>query len=84
MNHFPNDREDREFSNIMIVTNNNTIIHNIYMHHKECFYLESFITHVKTILKSVTFYHDDAKIETDLVQKEYELHPLPFDILLHE
>ena len=74
---------DREFSNILFISNN-TIIHHIYLHDKECFYLDTFINHINDVLKSVTFYHDDAKIETDLIQKEYELHALPFKVLLHE
>ena len=74
---------DREFSNILFISNN-TIIHHIYLHYKECFYLDTFINHINDVLKSVTFYHDDAKIETDLMQKEYELHALPFKILIHE
>ena len=74
---------DREFSNILFISNN-TIIHHIYLHYKECFYLDTFINHINYVLKSVTFYHDDAKIETDLIQKEYELHALPFKVLIHE
>jgi hypothetical protein len=74
---------DREFSNILFISNN-TIIHHIYLHYKECFYLDTFINHINDVLKSVTFYHDDAKIETDLMQKEYELHALPFKVLIHE
>ena len=74
---------DREFSNILFISNN-TIIHHIYLHDKECFYLDTFINHINDVLKSVTFYHDDAKIETDLIQKEYELHALPFKVLIHE
>ena len=74
---------DREFSNILFISNN-TIIHHIYLHYKECFYLDTFINHINDVLKSVTFYHDDAKIETDLMQKEYELHALPFKLLIHE
>ena len=74
---------DREFSNILFISNN-TIIHHIYLHYKECFYLDTFINHINDVLKSVTFYHDDAKIETDLIQKEYELHALPFKVLIHE
>ena len=81
---------DREFSNIIFISNNR-VIHHIYMHHKECFYLDTFINHVNSVIKSITFYHDNAKIETDLVQKffffflkEYELHALPFKILVHE
>ena len=50
----------------------------------EFFYLDTFINHINSVLKSITFYHDNAKIETDLLQKEYELHSLPFKILLHE
>ena len=74
---------DREFSNILFITNN-TIIHHIYLHYKECFYVDTFINHINDVLKSVTFYHDDAKIETDLMQKEYELHALPSKVLIHE
>ena len=74
---------DREFSNILFISNN-TIIHHIYLHYKECFYLDTFINHINDVLKSVTFYHDDAKIETDLMQKEYELHALPSKVLIHE
>ena len=74
---------DREFSNILFISDN-TIIHHIYLHYKECFYLDTFINHINDVLKSVTFYHDDAKIETDLMQKEYELHALPFKVLIHE
>ena len=33
---------DREFSNILFISNN-TIIHHIYLHYKECFYLDTFI-----------------------------------------
>ena len=74
---------DREFSNILFISNN-TIIHHIYLHYKECFYLDTFINHINDVLKSVTFYHDGGKIETDLIQKEYELHALPFKVLIHE
>ena len=74
---------NREFSNILFISNN-TIIHHIYMHYKECFYLDTFINHIKSVLKSITFYHDNAKIETDFVQKEYELHALPFKIIVQE
>ena len=42
------------------------------------------INHVNSVLKSITFYHDDVKIKTDLVQNEYELHSLPFGILVHD
>jgi hypothetical protein len=75
--------EDRGFSNILFIYNN-CIIHHIYMHYMECFYLDTFINHINSVLKSITFYHDNAKIETDLLQKEYELHALPFKILVHE
>ena len=74
---------NREFSNILFISNN-TIIHHIYMHYKECFYLDTFINHINSVLKSITFYHDNAKIETDFVQKEYELHALPFKIIVQE
>ena len=74
---------NREFSNILFISNN-TIIHHIYMHYKECFYLDTFINHINNVLKSITFYHDNAKIETDFVQKEYELHALPFKIIVQE
>ena len=74
---------DREFSNILFISDN-TIIHHIYLHYKECFYLDTFINHINDVLKSVTFYHDGGKIETDLMQKEYELHALPFKVLIHE
>ena len=75
---------DREFSNIIFISNNR-VIHHIYMHHKECFYLDTFINHVNSVLKLITFYHDNAKIETDLVQNEYEIHSLPFRrILVHD
>ena len=75
--------EDRGFSNILFI-NDNSIIHHIYMHSMEFFYLDTFINHINSVLKSITFYHDNAKIETDLLQKEYELHSLPFKILVHE
>ena len=74
---------NREVSNILFISNN-TIIHHIYMHYKECFYLDTFINHINSVLKSITFYHDNAKIETDFVQKEYELHALPFKIIVQE
>jgi len=74
---------DREFSNILFISDN-IIIHHIYLHYKECFYLDTFINHINDALKSITFYHDDAKIETNLIQKEYELHALPFKVLIHE
>ena len=75
--------KDRGFSNILVI-NGNIIIHHIYMHYKECFYLDTFINHINSVLKSITFYHDNAKIETDLVQRAYELHSLPFTILVQE
>ena len=55
---------DREFSNT-----NYRVIHHIYMHNKECLYLDTFINHVNSGIKSITFYPDNAKIKTDLVQK---------------
>ena len=75
--------KDRGFSNILFI-GDNVVIHHIYMHYKECFYLNTFIKHVNNVLKSITFYHDNAKIETDLVQNEYEIHVLPFRILVHD
>lgn len=80
---FVSSHEDREFSNIVFI-NDNAVTHHIYMHNKECFDLDSFIKHINTILKSITFYHDRGKIETDLIQKETELHALPFKTLIHE
>ena len=43
--------KDRYFSNVMIVTTSNTIIHHIYMHQKECFYLDTFINHINNVLE---------------------------------
>ena len=74
---------NREFSNILFISNN-TIIHHIYMHYKECFYLDTFINHINSVLKSITFYHDNDKIETDFVQQEYELHALPLKIIVQQ
>ena len=37
--------KNRDFSNLMIVTSKNYIIHNIYMHQKEYYYLDTFINH---------------------------------------
>ena len=56
--------KDRYFSNVMIVTTSNTIIHNIYMHQKECFYLDTFINHINKVLKNITFYNDENKQHT--------------------
>ena len=75
--------EDREFSNLSFINDDN-VIHHIYIHNKEYFTLDTFIKHINSILKSITFYHNRAKIETDLIQKEYELHALPFKTLVHE
>ena len=79
--------KDRYFSNVMIVTTSNTIIHNIYMHQKECFYLDTFINHINKVLKNVTFYNDKNKqhtITSDLVNKKYILHGLNVDLFIHE
>merc|ERR1712030_310663 len=68
-------------------TSKNYIIQNIYMHQKEYCYLDTFINHVNSILKSITFYHDKDnifKIDTDLVNDKYELNALSVDILIHE
>merc|ERR1712208_234255 len=65
--------KDRYFSNVMIVTTSNTIIHHIYMHQKECFYLDTFINHINKVLKNVTFYNNKNKqhtITSDLVNKK--------------
>ena len=68
--------EDREFSNILLI-GNNTVTHHIYMHNKECFDLDSFIKHINSTLKSISFYHENVRIKIDLIQKEYELHTSP-------
>merc|ERR1712208_104246 len=81
---FIKSHKNRDFSNLMIVTSKNCIIHNIYMHRKEYYYLDTFINHVNSILKSITFYHDKDnifKIDTDLVNDKYELNALSVDIL---
>ena len=54
--------ENREFSNILFIGDAN-VTHHIYMHNKGCFDLDSFIKHINTILKSITFYHNRAKIK---------------------
>ena len=79
--------KDRHFSNVMIVTNSNTIIHNIYLHQKECFYLDTFINHINNVLKNVTFYNDKNNkhtINTDLVNKKYILHGLSVNLFIRE
>jgi len=79
--------KDRHFSNVMIVTTSNTIIHNIYMHQKECFYLDTFINHINKVLKNVTFYNDKNKqhtITSDLVNKKYILNGLNVDLFIRE
>merc|ERR1712055_1160374 len=84
---FIKSHKNRDFSNLMIVTSKNCIIHNIYMHRKEYYYLDTFINHVNSILKSITFYHDKDnifKIDTDLVNDKHELNALSIDILIHE
>ena len=84
---FIKSHKNRDFSNLMIVTSKNYIIHNIYMHQKEYYYLDTFINHVNSILKSITFYHDKDnifKIDTDLVNDKYELNALSVDIHIHE
>ena len=40
--------------------------------------------HINNTLKSITFHHNKSKIKMDLIQKEYELHALPFKTLVHE
>ena len=45
--------------------------------------MDTFIYHVNNISKSLKFYHGDAKIESDLVKIDCELHPLLFDILVN-
>ena len=55
----------------------------IYMHRKECFYLDKFIDDANSVLKSVTFYHvkdDISKIDTNLVNEKYELNGLSVEI----
>ena len=79
--------KDRHFSNVMIVTSSNTIIHNIYMHRKKCYYLDTFINHINNVLKNVTFYNDknnENKINADLVNKKYILNGLNVDLFIHE
>ena len=76
--------ENRNFSNLMIVTQDNCIIHNIYMHQKECFYLDTFINDINSVLKSVTFYDKITKIDTNLVNDNYELNGLSVGIHIHE
>ena len=75
--------EERSFSNVVFISKN-IVIHQIYMHEKEYFILDTFINHINNVLNSITFYHQKANIETDLIQKEYELHALPFKTLVHE
>ena len=75
--------EERSFSNVVFISKN-IVIHQIYMHEKEYFILDTFINHINNVLNSITFYHQNANIETDLIQKEYELHALPFKILINQ
>ena len=75
--------EERSFSNVVFISKN-IVIHQIYMHEKEYFILDTFINHINNVLNSITFYHQKANIETDLIQKEYELHALPFKILINQ
>ena len=75
--------EERSFSNVVFISKN-IVIHQIYMHEKEYFILDTFIKHINNVLNSITFYHQKANIETDLIQKEYELHALPFKILINQ
>ena len=75
--------EERSFSNVVFISKN-IVIHQIYMHEKEYFILDTFINHINNVLNSITFYHQNAKIETDLIQKEYELNALPFKILINQ
>merc|ERR1712002_820812 len=64
-----------------------TIIHNIYMHQKECFYLDTFINHINKVLKNVTFYNNKNKqytITSDLVNKKHILHGLNVELFIRE
>merc|ERR1712002_523440 len=64
-----------------------TIIHHIYMHQKECFYLDTFINHINKVLKNVTFYNNKNKqytITSDLVNKKHILHGLNVDLFICE
>ena len=75
--------KNRDYSNVLFISDNK-VIHNIFIHTKEFLYLESFVNHINNVFKSMTFYHDDAKIEADLIQNKCELHPLPYTILIQE
>ena len=75
--------ENRAFSNILLISEDK-VIHNIFIHTKDFLTVEAFVAHINDTLKTITFYHDDAKIEADLIQNKCELHPLPYTILIQE
>ena len=49
--------------------------------------MDKFIDHVKSVLKSIPFFHvkeDISKINTNLVNENYELNGLSVEIQMHE
>ena len=48
--------EERSFSNVVFISKN-IVIHQIYMHEKEYFILDTFINHINNVLNTITYYH---------------------------
>ena len=83
----------RNFSNIIFV-DGNTIIHHIYIHNTQFYFLDAFIKTINSTIKDLSFYHDNVIIEKNFIQSfvaikhngsetRRKIIPLPFTIHIH-
>ena len=57
----------RNFSDIIFV-DGNTIIHHIYIHDTQFYFLDGFIKTINSVIKDLSFYHDNVIIEKKFIQ----------------
>ena len=83
----------RNFSDVIFV-DGNTIIHHIYIHDTQFYFLDGFIKTINSVIKDLSFYHDNVIIEKNFIQsslaithngkrKQYRIHPIPYTMHIH-
>ena len=71
----------REFSNIILV-DGNRIIHHIYLHNTQFYYLEKFIETINNVMSRLEFYHGPVKVPSKLITVSKRIRPFPFPLLV--
>ena len=83
----------RNFSDIIFV-DGNTIIHHIYIHDTQFYFLDGFIKTINSVIKDLSFYHDNVIIEKKFIQssvaithngnkKQNRIVPIPYTMYIH-